>query len=113
MVTGVSVTVDGVGVFDIAKVTGLSPSYVARTFKRVFGCTIGEYTRQIRLDRATEMLTRSDLPLPDIAVIAGFYDQSHFTNIFRASTGFTPAEFRKCAQTGQARPKGTRSSNTL
>jgi AraC family transcriptional regulator len=43
---------------------------------------------------AAESLANSDLPLSAIALDFGFYDQSHFTRIFRQLTGATPAVFR-------------------
>jgi len=43
---------------------------------------------------AAAMLANSDLPLSAVAVDLGFYDQSHFTRIFRQLTGATPGTFR-------------------
>jgi AraC-like DNA-binding protein len=44
--------------------------------------------------RANTSTLNSDLPLSSIALDFGFYDQSHFTRIFRQLTGTTPGMFR-------------------
>jgi len=41
------------------------------------------------------MLARSDLTLPEIAIAAGFADQSHLARHFRQMLGTTPGEFRR------------------
>jgi len=43
---------------------------------------------------AAGMLANSDLPLSAVALDLGFYDQSHFTRVFRQITGATPGMFR-------------------
>ena len=55
---------------------------------------------------------RSALRLADIALAAGFYDQSHFTHAFRVVTGSTPARYRAGLRAGQDLPKNPRSSKT-
>jgi len=83
-----------VRLFNIAATVGVSPTYLARIFRRYYNCTLGEYVRRLRLDYASEKIAHSGDSIADIAVAAGFYDQSHFTHAFRLHTGLTPAEFR-------------------
>jgi AraC family transcriptional regulator len=71
---------------------------LARTFRRTFGCTVGEYLRRLRIERAAEQLVSGDLPLAEIALAAGFADQSHFSNVFRRRTGVSPSAFRREAR---------------
>lgn len=54
------------------------------------------FRRKLRLDWAEEQLGRTDKPLADLSLEAGFADQSHFTRQFRARTGFTPGSYRRC-----------------
>ena len=56
--------------------------------------TVGEYVRRLRLDWATRQLSETEVSITEIALAAGFYDQSHFSHLFKQHTGFTPAEFR-------------------
>jgi AraC family transcriptional regulator len=65
-----------------------------RFFRQEFGETLGEYLNRIRVRAAAGMLANSDLSLSAVAVDLGFYDQSHFTRIFRQFTGATPGTFR-------------------
>ncbi len=80
--------------FNVAATVGVNPAYLARTFRKHYNCTIGEYMRRLRLDYASEKIIHSGDSIADIAVEAGFYDQSHFTHAFKVHTGLTPAEFR-------------------
>jgi AraC family transcriptional regulator len=59
---------------------------------------VGEYLRRLRIDRAAEQLVWGDLPLAEIAIAAGFSDQSHFSNVFRRRTGISPSAFRREAR---------------
>ena len=78
----------------LARVAGLSVHHFARQFKQSAGVAPHQYLTQKRLERAQEMLARTDLPLSDIAYAAGFSDQSHLARHFRQMLGTTPWEFR-------------------
>jgi AraC family transcriptional regulator len=78
----------------VAHAAGLHPVYLGQIFRQEFGETLGEYLNRIRVRAAAERLANSDLPLSDIALDFGFYDQSHFTRVFRQLTGATPGMFR-------------------
>nr|WP_202329241.1 AraC family transcriptional regulator [Mesorhizobium sp. L-8-3] len=62
--------------------------------RRRFGCTIGHYVRQRRVEFGCHRLAASLDPLSEIALDAGFADQSHFTNTFRRLVGMSPGVFR-------------------
>jgi AraC family transcriptional regulator len=79
---------------NIAEVVGVHPAHLAKMFRRHYGCTIGEYIRILRLDYAAKLLARPDKTLSDIALAAGFYDQSHFAHLFRLRFGVTPGGSR-------------------
>ncbi len=75
------------------------PSHLARTFRKQYGCTVGEYARRLRVEFAMERLKRSDEALSSISHSAGFADQAHFTRQFRRATGVTPGEYRRHSAT--------------
>lgn len=79
----------------IAEEVGVHPATLARGFRRVFGCSIGDMQRRLRLELALVDLGDPRQPLAQVALRAGFYDQSHFTNLFRRSYGTTPARYRR------------------
>jgi AraC-like DNA-binding protein len=78
----------------LAGIAGLSVFHFAREFKRTAGVTPHYYLLKKRVERAKNLLSRSDLSLAEIALASGFSDQSHFTRRFRQILGATPREFR-------------------
>lgn len=80
---------------DIAKTVGVPPMSLADGFRRAFDCSVGDYIRRKRVERAVEMLVGSDTALGEIAIAAGFCDQSHFVRVFKAHTGMTPSRYRR------------------
>lgn len=83
---------------ELAMDCGIHPIHLATTFRRHAGCTIGEYGRRLRVGEAARLLMTTNQPLADVALAAGFADQSHFSRVFRRHTGMTPATFRKSAR---------------
>ena len=79
---------------ELAAVAGLSIHHFAREFKHSTGVTPHAYLTRRRIERAREMLARTQSPLSEIALATGFSDQSHLTRHFRQFFGTTPGEFR-------------------
>jgi AraC family transcriptional regulator len=88
---------DAPGLAKLASVAGVHPVHLSREFHKHYRMTIGEYIRKRRVERASELLSKSALSLADIASMCGFSDQSHFCSLFRKHCGVTPAKFRKLA----------------
>lgn len=80
---------------DLARTVGVHPVHLARVFRQKNGCTLGQYLRRLRLDFAAREIAATDAPLGEIAVAAGFADQSHLTKIFKSHFGLTPSEYRR------------------
>ena len=83
---------------DLAAAVGVHPVTLARAFRRTFGCTVGEYLRRLRIERASEQLVTGSQSLAEIALAAGFADQSHFSNVFRRRVGMSPSAYRREAR---------------
>lgn len=79
----------------LAAVAGVNPVHLIRTFRFSQGCTIGDWIRRTRIERAIEAMRDSRRSLADIALSCGFSDQSHLSREFRRATGTTPREFRR------------------
>lgn len=80
---------------DVARTAGVHPVHLGRVFRKSHGCTVGEYVRQLRLEFAAREIAGSESPIGDIALAAGFSDQSHLTNAFKANLGITPSAYRR------------------
>jgi AraC family transcriptional regulator len=78
----------------LARKAGVHHVHLAREFRRRYGCTVGHYIRQRRVEFACHRLRASLDSLAEIAFDAGFADQSHFTNTFRRLVGMSPGVFR-------------------
>ena len=83
---------------DIAVRVGVHPVYLASAFRKSYGFTVGEYVRKLRIEFAINELIFSDTPLAQIAVVAGFANQSHFSKVFKQRTGMTPGEYRSSSR---------------
>ncbi len=82
---------------DIAKYVFLSSSYFTRAFKDEMGVSPINYLLSVRVERAKEMLSGSDLKISDIALSVGFSNQQRFNEIFKKHTSMTPLQYRKTA----------------
>lgn len=79
----------------LAERARMSPSAYSRLFHRIIGVTPSDYLARLRIQRARQLLTTSDMPLTAIALGTGFYDAAHFTRTFGRLVGCTPGQYRK------------------
>jgi AraC family transcriptional regulator len=82
---------------DLAKEGGVHPAYLSSAFSRYYGSSIGRYVRRLRIDFTCRRLLNPESALGDIALEAGFSDQSHFSREFKRQTGMTPTQYRSAA----------------
>jgi AraC-like DNA-binding protein len=83
-----------VSLHDIAAAAGLPPFRLLRAFVRAEGTSPHTYQRQLRLRYAMTLL-RQGHPLSEVADLAGFADQAHFTRLFRGSMGISPGRYQR------------------
>jgi AraC family transcriptional regulator len=79
---------------DIAHSVGVHQVTLAREFRRYYDCTVGDMVRRERISFACRQLLKPEESLTNIAIAAGFYDQSHFAKTFKRLIGMTPAQYR-------------------
>jgi AraC family transcriptional regulator len=86
---------EGVHLAEVATAVGVQPSHLAHSFRRHFRTTVGAYVRSLRLDWALEQVARSEMSLAEVAVAAGYSDQSHLTRECSRMRGVSPGEYRR------------------
>ena len=80
---------------ELATVAEMHPTHLARAFRQHFRCTIGDYIRRRRIEKAWHLLVTTNRRVVDIALECGFSNQAHFATVFKRLTGLTPIEARK------------------
>ena len=82
----------------VAALAGVHPSHLVREFRGHVGTTVGEFVRSERLEAARRLIERTPIPLAEVSIAAGFYDQGHLGRVFKGTYGLTPAEYRRAAR---------------
>lgn len=73
-------------------------SLFSSLFKEYTGSNFVNYLKEIRIEKAKELLTETDLRINEISVKIGYDNEKHFMKTFKASCGVSPSEYRKNAQ---------------
>jgi len=79
---------------ELAKKCRISKHQFSRIFKREKGVTFREYLVNYRLDKARELLEKSQLSVGDVSFAVGFFDHSYFTRMFKRYAGLSPSDYR-------------------
>lgn len=79
---------------DLAQLLDMSPFHFSRLFKQSIGMTPHQYLSQQRVERAKQLLKKTDRLIIDIALECGFSSHSHLSKQFRQITGMTPKAYR-------------------
>ncbi len=79
---------------ELAKCFFLNANYCGQLFKSVTGKTFSQYIRDIRLARACELLSRTDMPIAQVAGQVGYEDLRYFSRVFADAMGASPRQYR-------------------
>jgi AraC family transcriptional regulator len=74
----------------LGREVGCSPYHLSRTFSREMGLTLPQYLRQIRMERAAELLKSGRFNVTEAALEVGYSSLSHFSHAFRETMGCCP-----------------------
>ncbi|MCK0472012.1 AraC family transcriptional regulator [Halalkalibacter sp. APA_J-10(15)] len=79
---------------DIADSVHLHPSYLHRIFKEYTGISIMDYLLSHRIEKAKDLLKRTDIPITEIADYVGMSSGQYFSTLFKKNVGVSPLQFR-------------------
>lgn len=85
---------DPLTIDDLASLSGIGARQLQRLFTAQLGLPMMQFYRNLRLEKAEELMRQSALPVIDIAQATGFANLSHFTRAFRQARGRTPGAVR-------------------
>lgn len=85
---------DKVTLNQLAAISGLNKFHIIRLFKEAFKIPPHTYQTLLRVNYAKKALCQHR-QLAEVALEAGFYDQSHFIKVFKSYTGITPDKYQK------------------
>lgn len=80
---------------DLSRTVGLNRNKLSVGFKFAFGCTVGEFHRNKRLDEAYRRLCENEANISAISLDAGYKDHGSFSKAFKTKFGFLPSEVAK------------------
>lgn len=85
----------GASVAEAVRAGGLSHRHLLLHFRDWTGVAPAQHGRLLRLQDALRALARPGLALAEVAALASYADQAHFTRDFRAFAGMTPGDWRR------------------
>lgn len=77
---------------ELSRKVAMNECYLKKGFKALTGKTIHEYTQDLRISKAKEMLQQQGLSVSDVANTLGFSSISHFSTAFKKATDMKPCE---------------------
>ena len=83
---------------DVASFIGLSRSQLFRGFKAQCGRSPQSVLGELRLSRAKQLLSSTELSLEEAALSSGFSSAARLGEVFRQELGVTPTAYRRAAQ---------------
>ncbi|MCX7708654.1 MAG: AraC family transcriptional regulator [Clostridia bacterium] len=86
---------DKINLMKFAELSGLSPNYFHKVFTDTMNCTPNEYLTKLRLNKAKEILIKTNVAIYETALQCGFENIPYFSYVFKRNMGVSPAEFRR------------------
>lgn len=80
---------------NVATVCNISETYFSRLFKRETGLSFPVFINELRIDKAKDLLIKTDRPIMTISSDIGFEECAYFIRVFKKIVNMTPASYRK------------------
>jgi len=78
----------------IARTVGYNKHYMCRCFSEEVGMSIFQYLTLLRMDKAKELLSKTDHSVRHIGALLGYHDAATFIKLFKKHCGMTPGSYR-------------------
>lgn len=89
---------------DLCRMLSVSPTYLKTMFRRIYGMSVHRCLINLRMQRAGELLRRTEQPIYQIAQMVGYEGMSQFSTAFKQYYGVTPGIFKRMSKTGMDCP---------
>lgn len=86
---------ESLSVDSICQKMHMSASGIYKCIRQSYGCTLGEYISEKRIERAATLLEDTDLSVEAISESVGFSDSAYFSRCFKKARGISPLKYRK------------------
>ena len=86
---------ENINLSDVAGKIFISKNYLCDLFKKELNVTFIDYVTNLRIEKAKQLLSQSDMKMYEISEAVGYNDYAYFSQIFKRHTGVTLSEYRK------------------
>lgn len=86
---------ENISLLDVAENINISKNYLCDIFKKELGVTFINYVTNLRIEKAKEYLTGTDMKMYEVSNAVGYNDYAYFSQIFKKHTGKTLSSYRK------------------
>jgi AraC-like DNA-binding protein len=97
--------VEPLRVEQVAALAGLTQNEFSRLFRKEQRTTFEQHVVDLRLERAKQLLTSTELNATRVAKLCGFHSSQYFSRVFRNKVGVTPLDFRRTPPRAAGRAK--------
>ena len=79
---------------DVSREVDISPYYFSKVFKEATGENFIDYLTGLRIEKAKELLTSTDMSMKEICIEVGYANPNYFSRIFKKIVGLSPTEYK-------------------
>ena len=98
---------------DLARLCHASVFHFSRSFTARLGCAPFAFQRHLRIQKARELLSQTDLSIEAVSYAVGIESPTSFARLFRRFAGLSPRDFRRLNSVGHARKNGSLGNGAL